>query len=57
MIIDADTLVRGDLLLQLDDPDEKLAVELAAVKLTDAERLVQRYITVNARDANIWKAS
>ena len=54
VIIDADTLVQeGDLLLQLDDRDEKLAVELAAVKLTDAERLVQRYITVNARDANI----
>ena len=52
--IDADADVQaGDLLLQLDDRDEKLAVELAAVQLADAERLVQRYITVNARDANI----
>ncbi len=52
--IDADADVQaGDLLLQLDDRDEKLAVELAAVQLADAERLVQRYITVNAQDANI----
>lgn len=52
--IDADANVQeGGLLLQLDDRDEKLAVELAAVQLADAERLVQRYITVNARDANI----
>ena len=43
----------GDLLLQLDDRDERLAVELATVQLADAERLVQRYTTVNARDANI----
>ena len=52
--IDADTEVaEGDLLLQLDDRDETLAVELATVKLADAERLVTRYTTVNARDANI----
>ena len=52
--IDADTAVaEGDLLLQLDDRDEILAVELATVKLADAERLVTRYTTVNARDANI----
>ena len=52
--IDADTAVaEGDLLLQLDDRDETLAVELATVKLADAERLVTRYTTVNARDANI----
>ena len=52
--IDADTAVaEGDLLLQLDDRDETLAVELAGVKLADAERLVRRYTTVNARDANI----
>ena len=52
--IDADTEVdEGDLLLQLDDRDETLSVELATVKLADAERLVTRYRTVNARDANI----
>ena len=52
--IDADGAVgAGDLLLQLDNRDEKLAVELAAVRLADAERLVKRYMTVNARDANI----
>ena len=52
--IDADAAVgAGDLLLQLDDRDERLAVELASVKLADAERLVKRYTTVNARDANI----
>ena len=54
VLIDADAAVRaGDLLLQLDDRDERLAVELASVKLADAERLVKRYTTVNARDANI----
>ena len=52
--IDADAHVEeGDLLLQLDDRDEKLAAELAAVQLADAKRLVQRYAAVNARDANI----
>ena len=52
--IDADTAVaEGDLLLQLDDRDEMLAVELATVKLADAKRLVTRYTAVNARDANI----
>ena len=52
--IDADSAVQaGDLLLQLDDRDEALAVELANVQLADAERLVKRYIAVNARDANI----
>lgn len=52
--IEADSEVAaGDLLLQLDDRDEQLAVELATVQLADAERLVKRYITVNARDANI----
>ncbi len=52
--IDADSAVQaGDLLLQLDDRDETLAVELASVQLADAERLVKRYIAVNTRDANI----
>ena len=52
--IEADQAVAaGELLLQLDDRDEQLAVELATVRLADAERLVTRYLTVNARDANI----
>ena len=52
--INADQFVEsGDLLLQLDDRDERLAVELATVQLADARRLVERYTTVNARDANI----
>ena len=46
-------VAEGDLLLQLDDRDEMLAVELATVKLADAKRLVTRYTAVNARDANI----
>jgi membrane fusion protein, multidrug efflux system len=52
--IEADgSVAADDLLLQLDNRDEQLAVELATVQLADAERLVKRYITVNARDANI----
>jgi len=52
--IEADSVVdERDILLQLDDRDELLAVELASVQLADAERLVTRYTTVNARDANI----
>ncbi|MDB2365077.1 efflux RND transporter periplasmic adaptor subunit [Luminiphilus sp.] len=52
--INADQYVdTGDLLLQLDDRDERLAVKLANVKLADAKRLADRYTTVNARDANI----
>ena len=52
--IEADgEVAAGELLLQLDDRDEQLAVELATVQLADAVRLVKRYTTVNARDANI----
>jgi RND family efflux transporter MFP subunit len=52
--INADQYVdTGELLLQLDDRDERLAVKLANVKLADAKRLAKRYTTVNARDANI----
>ena len=52
--IEADSLVAAEqTLLQLDDRDERLAVELATVQLTDAERLVRRYITVNTQDMNI----
>lgn len=52
--IKADQFVEsGERLLQLDDRDERLAVKLASVQLADAKRLVERYTTVNARDANI----
>ena len=34
---------QGDLLLELDQRDERLAVELAEVRLKEAERLFQRY--------------
>ena len=52
--IEADSEVAaGELLLQLDDRDEQLAVELATVQLADAQRLVKRYNAVNTRDANI----
>ena len=52
--IEADSLVAtGQTLLQLDDRDERLAVELATVQLADAERLVRRYMTVNTQDMNI----
>ncbi len=52
--IKADSLVaEAQTLLQLDDRDERLAVELATVQLADAERLVRRYMTVNTQDMNI----
>lgn len=34
---------RGDVLVELDSRDEKLAVQLAKVRLADAERLLERY--------------
>ncbi len=43
----------GDSLLQLDDRDERLALRLAHVVLADAERVVERYTSVNREDANI----
>ena len=40
----ADQMVRaGDVLLQMDDRDEKLAVDLARVELKDAQRQLDRY--------------
>lgn len=36
-------VARGDVLVELDSRDEKLAVELAKVRLADAERLYDRY--------------
>lgn len=44
-----DQVEQGQLLVQLDDRDERLAVELAQVQLLDAERLYQRY--ANTKDA------
>lgn len=49
-----DALVEaGDVLLQLDNRDEQLALRLARVQLADAERLVARYTSVNRDSANI----
>lgn len=54
LTIEADRKVdSGETLLRLDSRDEQLAVELAEVKLKDAERLVQRYKTVNTVNTNI----
>jgi len=54
LTIEADGKVAtGEVLLRLDSRDEQLAVELAQVKLKDAERLVQRYKTINTLDTNI----
>ncbi|EED34094.1 RND family efflux system membrane fusion protein [Luminiphilus syltensis NOR5-1B] len=51
---DADDRVkRGDLLVQLDDRDEVLAVELAEVRVADAQRLVDRYRTINEDSKNV----
>ncbi|MEM9301173.1 MAG: efflux RND transporter periplasmic adaptor subunit [Pseudomonadota bacterium] len=41
----------GDLLLSLDSRDEKLAVELAEVRVTDAERLLDRYMQADGTGA------
>lgn len=38
-----DMVSKGDVLVQLDDREEILALELAEVKLKDAKRLLQRY--------------
>src|SRR5690606_29557271 len=38
-----DRVDKGQRLIQLDDRDERLAMELARVQLADAERLYQRY--------------
>lgn len=44
-----DRVAQGDVLLRLDDREERLAVELAEVTLRDAERLLARY--TGARDS------
>lgn len=38
-----DTVVRGQVLIQLDDREERLALRLAEVELEDARRLLDRY--------------
>ena len=46
-----DAISRGDLLLELDSRDQKLAVELAALRLAEAQRLVDRYARASGSDA------
>ena len=43
----------GATLLELDNRDERLAVELAEVQLADAERVVRRYKQVNLENTNL----
>ena len=49
-----DTLVKqGETLLRLDDRDQVLAVRQAEVELTEARRILSRYLSLNATEANI----
>jgi RND family efflux transporter MFP subunit len=41
----------GDLLLELDARDQKLALQLAELRITDAQRLVDRYARADGSDA------
>lgn len=43
----------GDVLMALDARDEELALQLAKVRLADAQRLLDRYTSVNQRSTNI----
>lgn len=43
----------GDVLMALDARDEQLALQLAKVRLADAQRLLDRYTSVNQRSSNI----
>ena len=43
----------GATLLELDNRDERLAVELSEVQLADAERVVRRYKQVNLENTNL----
>jgi membrane fusion protein (multidrug efflux system) len=47
------TVNQGEVLLQLDAREEQLAVDLARVQRDESARLVQRYTSMNLRDANI----
>ncbi len=44
---------KGETLLKLDDRDQTLAVRQAEVELQEAKRMLQRYISLNATEANI----
>ena len=46
-------VTEGQVLLALDDRDERLAVRLAQVQLADAARTVERFISLNKQSANI----
>ena len=49
-----DTLVKqGETLLRLDDRDQVLAVRQAEVELTEAKRILSRYLSLNTTEANI----
>ena len=43
-----DPVEQGDVLLALDSRDEKLALELAELRLADARRMLERYTTANS---------
>lgn len=43
----------GEVLLKLDDRDQALALRQATVELEEAKRTLQRYISLNATEANI----
>ena len=44
---------KGATLLKLDDRDQTLAVRQAEVELQEAKRMLQRYVSLNATEANI----
>ena len=44
---------KGETLLKLDDRDQTLAVRQAEVELQEAKRMLQRYVSLNATEANI----
>ena len=46
-----DRVKEGDLLVELDARDEKLALELAQLRIADAQRLVDRYSRAEGTDA------
>ena len=51
---DANASVKaGDVLMALDARDEQLALQLTKVRLADAQRLLNRYASVNQRSSNI----
>ena len=43
----------GEVLLRLDDRDQTLAVRQAEVELAEAKRMLERYLSLNATEANI----